>query len=195
MKSKSLPLPSKDDTVIYRLTPEEDWHEAKITRRGGKATGLHRRWVNVKSTASDKHFSIDFENVEWKKQDVNFVIIPKSCQNKPKFDKAKQIELAKLKHFNAYTEVIDEEQFRILTTWGLCEKNNEACTRLVARGYEETTTQNDSPTILKSVTRLFITISVQQKWKIKTTDIKSAFLQGKDSTRDVYIQPLKEAVE
>ena len=37
MKSKSLSLPSKDDTVINTLKPEEDWHEAKVTGTGGKA--------------------------------------------------------------------------------------------------------------------------------------------------------------
>ena len=99
MKPKSLPLPSKDDTVIYRLKPEGDWHEAIVTRRGGKTTRLHSSWFNVKSTVSDKLYSIDFENVEWKKQDVNVVIIPNSCQNTPECDKAKQIELEKLKTF------------------------------------------------------------------------------------------------
>ena len=41
--------------------------------------------------------------------------------------------------------------------------------------------------------RLFIAISVQHHWKIKTTDIKSPFLQEKQLTRDVYIQAPKEA--
>ena len=40
--------------------------------------------------------------------------------------------------------------------------------------------------------RLIIAISVQHHWKIKTTAIKSAFLQGKQITRDVYIQPQQE---
>ena len=129
-----------------------------------------------------------------KQEDVNVVIIPKSCQDTPECDKAKQIELEKLKHFNTYTEVIDEGQCRISTTWALCEKDHEVCARLAARGYEETTiTQNDSPTISKSVMRLFMAIFVQHHLKIKTADIKSAFLQGEQVTRDVYIQPLKEA--
>ena len=81
MKLKSLPLPSKDDTVICRLKPEGDWHEVKITRKGVKSMGLHSGWFNVKSTASDNQYSINFENVEWKKQEnVNVVIIPKLCE-------------------------------------------------------------------------------------------------------------------
>ena len=60
-----------------------------------------------------------------KQEDVNVVIIPKSCQDTPECDKAKQIGLEKLKHFNTYTEVIDEGQCRISTTWALCEKDHE----------------------------------------------------------------------
>ena len=87
-------------------------------------------------------------------------------------------------------QLIDEGQFRISTTCALCEQNNEVRARLVARGYDETTvTQNNSPTISKSVMRLFIAISVQHHSKIKTTDIKSTFLE---LTRDVYIQLPKE---
>ena len=87
-------------------------------------------------------------------------------------------------------QLIDEGQFRISTTCVLCEQNNEVRARLVARGYDETTvTQNDSPTISKSVMRLFIAISLQHHSKIKTTDIKSTFLE---LTRDVYIQLPKE---
>ena len=40
MKLKSLPLSTKDDTVVYRLKPVGDWHEAKVTMIGGKAMGL-----------------------------------------------------------------------------------------------------------------------------------------------------------
>ena len=53
MKLKSLPLPRMDDTVTYKLKPEGDWHEAKVTGRGGKATRLHNSRFNVKSTADD----------------------------------------------------------------------------------------------------------------------------------------------
>ena len=140
MKLKSLPLSTKDDTVVYRLKPEGDWHEAKVTMIGGKAMGLDSSQLNVKSNASDKQYSIDFENVEQKKQeDVNVVIITKSCKNTPECDKAIQIDLEKLKHFNIYTEAINEGKFRISKTQILCEKNNEVHTRLDARGYEETT--------------------------------------------------------
>ena len=72
------------------------------------------------------------------------------------------------------------KQNKLSLTLVLCEKNNEVCTRLIVWHYEETTrTQNNSFTISKSVLRLFIAISVLHHWKIKTTNIKSAFLQRK----------------
>ena len=51
----------------------------------------------------------------------------------------------------------------------------------------------DSPTVSKSGLRIFISIVASEQWKIKTTDTKSAFLQSKPLTREVYIQPPKEA--
>ena len=49
------------------------------------------------------------------------------------------------------------------------------------------------PTIGKSSMRLFITIAASADWTVKTTDIKSAFLQGMTLDRDVFISPPKEA--
>ena len=41
--------------------------------------------------------------------------------------------------------------------------------------------------------RLFISIAALENWAVKTTDIKSAFLQGKELERDIYIRPPKES--
>jgi hypothetical protein len=66
--------------------------------------------------------------------------------------------------------------------------------RLVARGFEEVAqTQNDSPTIGKPAMRLFLCLMASFHWKIRSTDIKSAFLQGKELQRSVFIAPPKEA--
>ena len=45
----------------------------------------------------------------------------------------------------------------------------------------------------KGAMRIFLTIAASQKWCIKTTDIKSAFLQGKELERDIYLRPPKES--
>ena len=41
--------------------------------------------------------------------------------------------------------------------------------------------------------RILFTIAVNNQWVIKTTDIKSAFLQGKELNRNVYLKTLKES--
>ena len=86
------------------------------------------------------------------------------------------------------------DSFNISTTWVLWEKGDEVRARLVARGYEEPDEiQKDSPTISKSGMRTFLAMAASHEWTIKTTDIKSDFLQGNPLKRDVYIQPPKEA--
>ena len=68
--------------------------------------------------------------------------------------------------------------------------------RLVARCFKETdlTTGVDSPTIGKSTVRLVLCVAQSMKWTIKTTDIKSAFLQGQELKRVVYKQYLIQVV-
>ena len=45
----------------------------------------------------------------------------------------------------------------------------------------------------KSAVRIILSITTSKGWLIKTTDIKSAFLQGKQIEREVYLRPPKEA--
>ena len=108
--------------------------------------------------------------------------------------KLKQAELEKLKNFQTYDEVDDLGQNWVSTTRVLWQKGDEVRARLVARSYEEERdVRKDSPTIGKSTMRLFLTIAALKGWIVKTTDIKSAFLQGKVLDRDVYLMPPKEA--
>ena len=68
--------------------------------------------------------------------------------------------------------------------------------RLVARFFKETylTTGVDSPKIGKTTVRLVLCVAQSMKWTIKTTDIKSAFLQGQELKRVVYKQYLIQVV-
>ena len=47
----------------------------------------------------------------------------------------------------------------------------------------------DGPTVGKGTLRIFLAITSSNNWTVKTTDIKSAFLQGQELRRDVYIKP------
>ena len=68
--------------------------------------------------------------------------------------------------------------------------------RLVARGFEEDQLNDipkDSPTCSTESLRVIISVIVQRKWKINTMDIKTAFLQGSEMNREIFIKPPKEA--
>ena len=67
--------------------------------------------------------------------------------------------------------------------------------RLVARGFEEESNniRKESPTCLKENLRLIVCIVSLNGWSIHSIDIKSAFLQGYNIERDVYLKPPKEA--
>lgn len=68
--------------------------------------------------------------------------------------------------------------------------------RLVARGFEETNTQDlpkDSPTYSSEALKMIMAVICQNKWQLNSMDIKAVFLQGKELTRDIYIHLPQEA--
>ena len=67
--------------------------------------------------------------------------------------------------------------------------------RFVARGFEENnkSLQTDSPTCSKESLRLLLCIISCHSWRLHSLDVKSAFLQGANMEREVFIKPPKEA--
>ena len=65
----------------------------------------------------------------------------------------------------------------------------------MVRGFEEKDLEipKDSPTVGKGAMRMLISIAAREDWTVKTTDIKSAFLQWKELEREIYIKPSKES--
>lgn len=187
------------EKVQYKLAGTQDWTTAEIIGRAGKSTGKNRNWYNVKDINGETK-SVDFAKVLWRKwekekcEDVNVVMIPKRCHKETDCVEAKRVELNKLKDFSTYEEVQDCGQDRISTTWVLWKKGTETRARLVARGFEEDTDiRKDSPTIGKNALKVFLALAASNNWTVQTTDIKSAFLQGKRLDRDVYLTPPCEA--
>ena len=135
------------------------------------------------------------ENISYAEEvEVYVTIIPKEEQNSPECVKAKIAELEKLKEYGVYQELEDVGYNTLSTRWVMTMKEGEPRARLVVRGFEEEEMiQKDSPTVSKSAMRLLFVIATSYNWKIKTTDIKSAFLQGKELDRIVYVKPPKEA--
>ena len=79
--------------------------------------------------------------------------------------------------------------------WVITEKSEEGKSvtkaRLVARGYEECNLKNvrtDSPTCKRENLRIILAVNASKSWNVHSLDIKSAFLQGKDIGRDVFLK-------
>ena len=126
--------------------------------------------------------------------DVFAVHVPSSQQSDEEVIQAKLDELKKLQSFDVYEEVDHNNQSCISTRWVVVRKGSVVKARLVARGFQENEEMRvDSPTVGKSVSRICLTMAASKGWKIKTIDIKSAFLQSDTLNRDVFITPPKEA--
>ncbi len=127
-------------------------------------------------------------------EEILAVMVPAEQRNSPECLQAKYDELSKLQAFNTYEIVDDIGQERITTTWVLTEKGTEKRARLTARGFqEETDFPTDSPTVQKQSIRLISALAATEGWAIYTTDISSAFLQGSQMDREVFVKPPKEA--
>ena len=66
--------------------------------------------------------------------------------------------------------------------------------QLCARGFEEEQNYRlDSLTCLREGLRCALSLIASKKWPINSTDVKTAFLQGKNLERNVCVRPPKEA--
>ena len=184
----------KDDRIKYKVTDE--WHEGTIISRE-KVGGRFYNYFNILGDDGLPN-NVDLERVEYEKidrdEEVNLVMIPFEEQSSDACKEAKKIELQKLKDFDSYREVPDDGQFRISTTWVMWMKGEETRARMGARGYEEKDkVPSDSPTVEKGNIRLLLTICQSKGWEVESSDVKSAFLQGRKLDRKVTLKPPKEA--
>ena len=158
----------KNDCIQYKITETDDWREGHIIGRAGKASTATKHWYNVCDVDGDC-ISINLEKLaDWRKvtqmETVNMVRVKQNKENEPECLEAKQEELQKLKLFDVYSEVPDNGEERISTTWVLWKKGDQMRARLVARGFEEEgNLERDSPTVAKSTVRALVTVAAK-KW-------------------------------
>ena len=113
---------------------------------------------------------------------------------------AKSKEHDNLIRNNVYTEVPLDGQKVISTRWVFTEKIVEGKktikARLVARGFEEDSdslgVRTDSPTCTRHSLKFVMMTAAIKGWKIKSLDVSSAFFQGNQLDRDVFIKPPSE---
>ena len=149
--------------MAFRESDTDQWKEAAVLWRRGKAAGKFPRYFNVQMNGSSKNLRcINFDDLkEWKKVDifssveqVNVVIVPKQMHGDKEVAKAKLKQPADWKAFDVYDEVEDLGQEKITGTWIFVKKEIDGKegikARWVAKGFqEEREIKADSPTVSK----------------------------------------------
>ena len=109
--------------------------------------------------------------------------------------------MLKLKNWgdnHVFNEVKDVGQPRISCTWALAViDDGTKKARLEARGFEDyelSKPEKESLTTTRETVRIMLFIASVRKWELKSIDIKSAFLQGEEATRTVFLFPQKSLV-
>ena len=193
-------LPDVGKVINFRMPEDDVWRQAEVLGRAGKACGKNKYWLNVKEGGNS--YSVDTSKLKdmHVEEQVNIVMIPRKEHNKPEIIKAKLKELSSWKDLGVYEEVSDVGQSRIGTIWVITPKIINGApsykARLVCRGdLEEVSVPTDSPTCSKSGVRLFIAVTVGMGFDMQSKDVQSAFLQGKEITRDVWVVPPAECMK
>ena len=185
----------------YRLKNSDEWKQVQIISRGGKASGKYESWYNVRDVDDDSLYLLDWNTIDkWKpKTQVEEIFLSTKEINDSDLLQAKLDELNKCKENKVYRSVPYTNQDCISVRWVNTVKfvngKRVVKSRLVARGFEEKqgSLLTDSATCAKESLKILLTILASKKWQCQSIDIKSAFLQGKDIERDVYVRPPKEA--
>ena len=189
----------KGDRLMIKWEGEDI--TATVLGRGGKTTGKTYNYFNLEM-ANTLQCCMNMEEVEWRRlnlEECNMVLVPRERHKEFQVREAKRKELGKLNDWNAVETIDDVGQFRISCTWVVWMKpqdegDPECRARLVARGYEEEyEVPSDSPTVDKASIRLILMICAARKWVVRTSDVKSAFLQGRELDRHVVMKPPREA--
>ena len=188
-----------NDQIQYRMGNSDKWITAKVIGRAGKATGKYKDSYNVQDGGSNEQKSTDLSQYIWKKVTVNDddslnvnAVTSKVQDNE--IGLAKEAELKKLCQFSTYEEVENDDQSTLTTRLVITNKDGKPKARLVVRGLEEDfILPRHSLTVGKETMRTVLAIASNMKWVVKTTDIKSAFIQGKELDREVYLRPPAES--
>ena len=119
-----------------------------------------------------------FDEVEPDSQNLVYVLnIPKKYHDDLEVIESKDKELKKWVKYKAYKEV---DQHILGSRWVVVEKSDGTVkSRFVVKGNEERgDPRSDSPTASKDSFKMFLAISANKKFKLKSLDVTSAFWQG-----------------
>ena len=201
--SKGIKL-KRGEKIEFRLEDDEETKTGVILGRAGKVNGPLKNWYNLQFCDSDEKLSMDLARVKDLKQidnennaeEIDNVMIVDDNT----FDNAKRKELDSWMSNRVYEEVENKGQKFVTTRWVCTVKESKEGivpkARLVARGFEDLDNGNilkDSPTCSTESLRTVLSVIAQKKWSVHTMDVKTAFLQGAELSREIFIKPPKEA--
>ena len=204
---KGVELPRISSTVSFKTKDEENWKTALILSKGGKATGKNKNYLNIHVGGEELPQGVHWDKFVdvWRETEAieNVVLFSKVDGLKDCVVEAKQVELENWKCNKVFTRVKDVGQERISSRWVLTEKGVQGSedyrlkARIVCRGYEEDSSgfRTDSPTLTKESMRLLSCLAMSKGWKCKSLDVRSAFLQGFEIDREIFMKPPSDAEE
>ena len=194
---KNVKDPMIGDRVEIFEKDTNEVNKVTILSRAGKVGGKYGHCFNIKKDDGSVDWIDMSQEVEkWRRvSDDEEVLI--TCNNEEVFQ-AKLRELESWKQNNVFEEVENKGQDLISVKWIITEKlkNGEKIikARLVARGFEENSDklQCDSPTCSKDALRISLTLISSFNWTCYSLDIKTAYLQGDEIKRNVWLKPPRE---
>ena len=173
-------------------------YAGKIVTRAGKVGGKYENCFNFRkdtdNSVSCADFYKDFSEVRSIPDSEETLV----AVNSDAVWTAKCEEMESWKRNNVFEEVMYENQKTISVRWVVTEKvkngNFVVKARLAARGFEEDTSgiRKDSPTCSKESVRIAVTLASARDWKISSLDVKSAYLQGNEIDREIFLKPPPE---
>ena len=192
------PIMKKGERIRASLKETGEREEWMILSLGGKRSSKkwcdsynaqnldsgRRKWINLR----------EYENIE-KIADEEEILLGFEDEE---ILQAKRKELQSWKENEVFEEVPEEGQRKMSMRWIITEKMKEGkriCkARLVARGFEENykKMQTDAPTCSPESLKLCLSIMMIRGWECQSLDVKTAYLQGNEIKREIYIDPPRE---
>ena len=177
---------------------------AMVLSQQPKRGSRYEQWINVQVDGENGPSSVNWNDVEsWRQipEQEHAVFLTATEEMNQEVVDAKDREIKNLIENNVYDVVEDLDQPRITTKWIFTKKEKEGQmvikARIVARGFEERmhNARTDSPTCSRQSLRLCFVTASTMGWKLHSLDVTSAFLQGNEIQREVYLKPPTEFFE
>ena len=164
-------IKTEDNTTGYDVNTDlESWKYAEI----GFAKGTKQ---------AEDDTGIRKEKVQFEEDEVNntfITLIPMREHGREDVKKAKEIELESWDKYEAYEEVEYEDQTVLDSKWIVGEKEDgHIKARLCVKGcQEDRDPRSDSPTAAKDSMKMFLTITANERFEMKSLDVTSRITIG-----------------